>query len=98
MRLRSRASLIALPLLAAPALALAAPTPPGHDPFYRPPQSLRLYSPGAILRWRKVTLSQTNELASTTVYQLLYRTTNATGAPIATVTTLLLPSAPGSGQ
>lgn len=100
MRVRYRASLavVAAASLLGSAVALAAPTRPGHDPFYKPPQSLRSYRPGAILRWRKVTLSQTNDLASTTVYQLLYRTTSATGAPIATVTTLLLPSAPGSGQ
>lgn len=100
MRVRHRASLTVLVLasLLSPAVAAAAPTPPSGDPFYKPPRSLRSHRPGAILRWRKVTLSPANDRASTTAYQLLYRTTSATGAPIATVTTLLLPSAPASGQ
>ncbi len=88
---------LALLALATSAVAASGPTPPSHDPFYNPPRSLRSYAPGAILRRRRVTLSPTNELASTTAYQLLYRTTSATGAPIATATTLLLPSAPASG-
>ncbi len=95
-----RPTMIALALLAlaTPALAAGGSTPPSHDPFYKPPHSLRSDRPGTILRWRRVTLSPSNQLAATTVYQLLYRTTSATGAPIATVTTLLLPSVPASGR
>lgn len=97
MRLHPRARLIALAFLIAPAVALAAPRAPKGDPFYKPPKALGSYPAGAILRWRKVTLSGENDLASGTAYQLLYRTTSATGKPIATVTTLLLPRAPASG-
>ncbi|HEY1522706.1 MAG TPA: lipase family protein [Solirubrobacteraceae bacterium] len=95
----ARATLIGLILmgLASPAIAASGPTPPSADPFYRPPPSLRSDRPGAILRWRRVTLSPSDDLAAATAFQLLYRTTSATGGPIATVTTLLLPSAPAPG-
>ena len=97
MRLTSRARMIALAFLILPAVALAAPTSPTKDRFYKPPRAVGSYAPGTVLRWRKVTLSPSNNAASTTAYELLYRTTSATGKPIATVTTLLLPSAPASG-
>jgi hypothetical protein len=97
MRLRSHARLILPALLLAPGVALAAPKPPSGDQFYKPPHSLRSFAPGAILRWRSVTLSASADSATKTAYQLLYRTTSAAGRPIATVTTLLLPSVPASG-
>jgi Secretory lipase len=90
--------LIALAFLILPAVALASgPTQPSKDPFYKPPRALASYAPGAILRWRNVTLAPTNRAASTTAYELLYRTTSATGKPIATVTTLMLPAVPAPG-
>jgi hypothetical protein len=92
-----RFRVVALGCLIAPAVALAAPAPPSHDPFYTPPRALGSYARGTVLRWRRVTLSPSAAGASKTAYQLLYRTTSATGRPIATVTTLLLPRAPASG-
>jgi len=73
-------------------------TSPSADPFYSPPASLAFYAPGAVLRSRHVGLVGLTLVGATTAYQLLYRTTDASGQPIATATTLLLPStsAPGA--
>jgi hypothetical protein len=78
--------------------AAAAPTAPSQDPFYTAPASLAQYKPGAIIRSRAVTPLGLSDATSVTAYELLYRTTSATGQPTATVTTLLLPAAPASGQ
>jgi Secretory lipase len=75
----------------------AALTPPSQDPFYAAPASIASYKPGAVIRSREVTPLGLTESASVTAYQLLYRTTSATGQPIATVTTLLLPAVPALG-
>jgi hypothetical protein len=83
--------------LLGPAAATAIPLPK-DDPFYAPGPSLSSFAPGAVLRSRKVTIGGLPAVGSTTAYQLLYRTTDATGHPIATVTTLLLPSHPAPGQ
>jgi hypothetical protein len=88
---------LALVSLLVPAVAAAAPTPPSADPFYAPPSPLGSYAPGTVLRSRQVTLQESSNTASSTAYQLLYRTTDAKGHPIATVTTLLLPSNPAPG-
>jgi Secretory lipase len=77
--------------------ALAAPPPPSSDPFYAAPPNLASYAPGTILRSRQVTVSGAEQAFVGTAYQLLYRTTNATGQPVSTVTTLLLPALPASG-
>ena len=79
---------------AAAASSAAVPLP-SADPFYTPPAHLATYRPGAILRWRAVTAPGVS--SDSAAYQLLYRTTDATGRPIATVTTLFLPSAPAPG-
>src|ERR1700689_170104 len=78
--------------------ASAAPTPRSQDSFYTPPPSLASYEPGSVIRSREVTPLGLTDTASTTAYELLYRTTGATGQPTATVTTLLLPAVPASGQ
>jgi Secretory lipase len=78
------------------AVAASAAVPvPSADPFYAPPADLASDAPGAILRWRAVAVSGVSDASA--VYQLLYRTTDATGHPIATVTTLFLPSNPAPG-
>jgi hypothetical protein len=74
------------------------PAPPDQDAFYRAPDSLGSYRPGDVIRSRPVTVLGPTALASVSAYQLLYRTTDATGDPIATVTTLLLPSVPTPGR
>jgi hypothetical protein len=78
--------------------ALAAPPPPSADPFYVAPANLASYAPGTILRSRQVTVSGAEQAVVAAAYQLLYRTTNATGQPVSTVTTLLLPTQPASGS
>jgi hypothetical protein len=81
-----------------PAITLPGdPGPPDEDPFYRQPDSLRTHEPGDVLRSRRVTVVGPTLLTSVRAYQLLYRSTNATGDPIATVTTLLLPNIPAPG-
>ena len=92
----------AISIPAAPATA-ATPTPPNHDPFYTPPAGFAHKAPGTILRERQVSVSDT-VLPVTGVaynaYQLLYRTSDATGRPTTTVTTVLVPksAAPAGGR
>jgi hypothetical protein len=79
------------------AAAGAAPASPTTDPFYRAPPGLASAPPGTVLRSRQVNVSLgpvplTGPAA--TAYQLLYRTNDATGAPVANVTTVVVPSAP----
>jgi hypothetical protein len=90
--------LAALVFVARPGLtpALAAPPPPNSDRFYNPPADLASYAPGAILRSRQVTVAGAEQASVAGAYQLLYRTTNAAGQPVSTVTTLLLPAHPAS--
>jgi hypothetical protein len=86
------------PMPAIPELpGLGNPPVPDEDPFYRPPDRLGSYRPGALLRSRSVTVLGLTSLASVKAYQLLYRTTDATGHPVATVTTLMLPTLPAPG-
>jgi hypothetical protein len=81
-------------LAAAPAVAQAATIPPpSSDAFYAAPANLASLAPGAVIRSRKVSLPGLWAHS----YQLLYRTTNATGAPVAAATTLLVPGLPASG-
>lgn len=85
-------------------VALAAPLPPKGNPFYKPPASLKSYKPGAIIRSRRVDVTlpggvPVSSLGATS-YQLLYRTTNATGRAVANVTTVIVPggSRPAGGR
>ena len=80
----------------APASLGASPYPNG-DTFYAPPANLASYPPGTVLRTRTVTLQGPMQADMSAAYQLLYRTTNATGEPVATVATLMLPSSPAAG-
>ncbi len=80
----------------APAIA-GAVTPPNQDPFYVPPPHLGSYPPGTVLRSRQVTLVGAMVPETQAAYELLYRTTNATGQPVATVATLMIPASPAPG-
>ena len=68
---------------------------PTNDPFYIPPSGCESTAPGTILRSRPVP----NQLALlgiapvnvSAVYQLLCRSTDSTGDPQATVTTIIIP-------
>ncbi len=83
-------------LLLAP-VGASAVTAPGTDPFYAAPQNLARFADGTILRERTVTMSGAQTLDTAAAYQLMYRTTNASGQAVAAVTTLLIPKAPASG-
>ncbi|MFF0493376.1 lipase family protein [Nocardia sp. NPDC004068] len=76
---------------AAPARAAIFPLPDG-DPFYSAPPNIGDYQPGDVVRSRTVAATG---FPGATAYQLVYRSTNSADAPIAAVTTLLLP--PGGG-
>jgi hypothetical protein len=80
----------------APASASAL-TPPAQDPFYSPPGNLARLAPGTILRARQVTVSGSAQSQTAAAYQLMFRTTSATGQPIAAVTTVLVPPSPAHG-
>ena len=77
---------------AAPASATSAENP-GTDPFYKPPVDLASRAPGEVIRSRttRIRLGDGIQLPFKT-HQLLYRTTDRTGTPIATVTTIILPT------
>ena len=94
------AVLVVLSVLAASALvpsAASAVTAPASDPFYAQPANIAQYPHGTILREREVTLSGPTQLAAAAVYQLMYATTNATGQPVAAVTTVMVPTSPAPG-
>jgi pimeloyl-ACP methyl ester carboxylesterase len=87
-------------LLLAAGPAVAAPVRrsvpwPQSDPFYTPPSGYESSAPGTILRTRLIPsplagiFSQTENVAN--AWQILYRTTDALGNAIATVTTLIEP-------
>jgi len=97
---RRRVLSVASALLVASALvpaAASALTAPASDPFYTPPASLSQYPHGTILRERQVTLSGPTQIEAAAAYQLMYRTTNATGQPVAAVTTVIVPTSPALG-
>ena len=97
---RHRVRWAALAVLVVSALvpaAASAVTPPASDPFYTPPANLAQYPHGTILRERQVTLSGPTQTQAADAYQLMYRTTNATGQPVAAVTTVMVPTSPALG-
>jgi hypothetical protein len=73
------------------------PRPPNQDPFYRAPHDLAGHRPGDILRSRPIVELSLTSLTGIRAYQLLYRSTDARGAPIATVATVLVPNVPAPG-
>ncbi|CAD6903653.1 unnamed protein product [Tilletia laevis] len=66
---------------------------PSQDAFYKPPSGWQRKANGAILRSRQVRPSSSNAAAA---YQILFKTTDALGAPDHTVTTILVPQKPQS--
>ncbi|HEY3774986.1 MAG TPA: lipase family protein, partial [Solirubrobacteraceae bacterium] len=77
--------------------AASAVTAPASDPFYTQPANIASYPHGTILREREVTLSGPTQTEVAAAYQLMYATTNATGQPVAAVTTVMVPTAPAPG-
>ncbi len=70
---------------------------PQDDPFYQPPTGFQRSAPGTILRSRKVSATAYVLPVPANVYQMLIRTTDALGNPVATVSTLFVPLTPASG-
>lgn len=74
----------------------ATPPKPTADTFYQPPQQdLGAVEPGTVLRYRvlpaKLLASGAKE-----GYQLMYRSTNSKGLPVAMITTLFIPKTPAA--
>src|ERR1700742_2503440 len=75
------------------------PLLPCDDPFYQPPAGFQHAEPGTVLRSRDVEVAFLGRIPQPiTAIQLLYRTTNMTGAPEASVTTVLTPADRIPGQ
>ncbi|MGW6725938.1 lipase family protein [Nocardia sp. NPDC055029] len=75
------------------AVGHADPLPtPQNDPFYTPPSGWDSEAPGTILNSRPVEVaSLAPQAQDADAWQLLYRTTDTDGRPMATVTTVLRP-------
>lgn len=80
--------LVGIPAQSASAAAPQPPAPPG-DAFYTPPQSLPDSEPGDILRWRPASAGA--NAANADAWQVMYRSTDATGKPNAVTGTVLVP-------
>jgi hypothetical protein len=87
-------TLIGASVAPAAASALASPL---QDPFYTPPSNLPSLADGTIIRIREVTMSGPQQAFTAAAYQLMFRTTSATGQPNAAVTTVLVPTVPAAG-
>ena len=69
------------------------PLVPDTDPFYVPPAGFEHAAPGTVLRSRDVELAFLGLIKQrVTAMQLLYRSTNMSGAPEAAVTTVIIPA------
>lgn len=75
------------------AVGSADPLPtPQNDPFYTPPSGWSSEAPGTILNSRPVEVASLRPQAQDAdAWQLLYRTTDTAGQPMASVTTVLRP-------
>jgi hypothetical protein len=95
-RWRARIALLACGMVAAGSItpaAAAAPPAPQNDPFYQPPAGYQSTAPGTVLRSREVSVSAFASLPQTAqAWQVLYRTTDTSGQPEATVTTIMEPA------
>lgn len=70
------------------------PVCPSQDPFYIPDDDFHVFPSGTILRWRRSAQVPAFALFKIDIeasYQLLYRTSDTHGNPIATVVTVLVP-------
>ncbi|MGH3739412.1 MAG: hypothetical protein ACRDT6_27990, partial [Micromonosporaceae bacterium] len=85
------AALVVTPASAGTPGAVATPTPPQSDPFYTPPDPLPGVPAGTVLRSRPVDVSANLLPVPVDAWQLLYRSTSATGAPNAVSGTVLVP-------
>jgi hypothetical protein len=82
-------------------LAACDPPFPGDDAFYQPPSPLPAGAPGDVIRSRPATYTldpiAKAPVAGVTSTQILYRSTDALGQPMAVSGTVLVPTAPWAG-
>lgn len=75
--------------------ALATPTASAADPFYSAtPSQLAASANGAVLKSRSMPYHVLGMRTPVTAVQILYRSTDSVGAPVANVTSVLLPPRP----
>lgn len=68
------------------------PLPPHEDPFFTPPAGWEAAAPGAVLRRRDVSVATMGWIPlRNRAFQLLYRSSDLFGNPVATATTVLVP-------
>lgn len=96
-RKRSRRAPIALLVVTAIVMTLAACDPPfpTEDPFYQPPDPLPAGSPGDVISSRDVPLRDllsADPATDVTSRQVVYRSIDATGDPMAVTGTVLVPN------
>lgn len=74
------------------------PICPSDDPFFAAPSNLAGLADGAIIRSRPETVTSPNGPPGVgSAYLLVYKSTDSFGAPVADVTTVLLPAVPYAG-
>jgi hypothetical protein len=93
--LRGALAVAVVASLAGPASAGAVEVP-DKDPFYKPPAGYQETAPGTVLRSRQVNLGGNGFGVPAT--QLLFRSSNTFGEPIAAVTTVAVPPTPWTGK
>ncbi len=86
-----------LTLLVTPSISLAETVAyPSVDPWYSAPAEIGTLAPGTIIRSRDVTLRHAPGIKMPfKAYQVLFRTTDRAGTPIATAATIIRPLKPG---
>jgi hypothetical protein len=88
------ASVSGLPASAAPQPVVAQVVPPADDPFYQPPPGFESAAPGTLLRSRSVTVTGLGVPFPVRSWQVLARSTDAKGRPVAVASTLMVPLTP----
>lgn len=75
------------------------PESPEKDPFYQAPAGFESKAPGTVLKSRCVVVPELpgEQAGEDKSYQLLFRSTNSRGEPIAAVTTIIVPGTPWAG-
>jgi hypothetical protein len=77
-----------------PAAPFTAPSAPQDDPFYQPPVPLPAVPPGTVLRVRAVSLSALGLPLPLGAWQIMYTSTDTSGAAAASVATVVAPLTP----
>lgn len=93
--LPAAAAILAVALLVAPAVAQV--PKPDDDPFYDVPAGVEALRDGEIIRSREIQPTAMSIPMPARAWQVLYRTVDNTGAPTATVTTIMVPNANWTG-